>query len=621
MDLTFCSGDRVAVIPCIEIVPEMLVQREMSPFVWPHEAAAALADSAAEDIERALLPWIESLTLGRQLNAPASRSFAENDAARIVAAAREAGFLGAAPYRTVIQDAAPYLYAVRFAQNQRVAIRDPRGALGATILSVHTRETYADFGGEEIRFLAERWYARSFAAPGEKETFDLAMTAESGEIDAGIHIVLDGEPQDGGMHVDVATPVPTDVMVSYDSQDAPVCRSFRVHRNRSSELRPAFLPARPQAAGGSSGRILFVLREDYLRAPDADTDEAAALASMLRAEGFSVDIVPASQARPSQYDLVHAFTLARVNELLPALQGAKAAGVPVVLSPMLHDICAQGVWGTGIVRALLRVSTDETDLEDNLQLVSQRRLDAPGLTSKRQEPFAGYDAAVRQALESAGAALCASAEEEALLRGYGFSRQVTLTRPCLFAYGGAAVFPPVAGDFILAHAPIEARNNQLLLVRAAASARLPLVLAGPVTEPEYAIAVKEQAGDRVVFLGEPDEAAADALYRSATVFADVAWIRFGISRLLRASASGAALVATPEAQMRTMLGEKTVWEADPASEASIAVALRDAWIHSREQRDLIAASARRAGSLGDPRAALVATVQAYAAAQQAQTPA
>ena len=29
MDLTFCSGDRVAVIPCIEIVPEILVQREM----------------------------------------------------------------------------------------------------------------------------------------------------------------------------------------------------------------------------------------------------------------------------------------------------------------------------------------------------------------------------------------------------------------------------------------------------------------------------------------------------------------------------------------------------------------------------------------------------------------
>lgn len=614
MDLVFCAGDRVAVVPFIEIVPEMLVQREMSPFVWPHDAAAALASGAAGDVERALLPWIESLTFGRQLNAPATRLFAERVAAEVVSSARDAGFLGAAPYDCVLREVAPYLYALRFAENRRVAINDSSGACGAALLSERAREICADFGSEERRLLAERWYGRTFAALNANGAFDVSIAAASSPMAAATRIILDGEQREGETRVDVATPVPTDVMVSYDAQDAPVCRSFSVERSAAETLRPAFVPPKPQAAGGSSGRILFVLREDYWRAPDADSDDAAARASLLRAEGFSVDLVPASRAQPSQYDLVHAFTLARVDELLPALRSAKASGIPVVLSPHLHDICAQGAWGTGIVRALLRVSTDETDLEDNLHLVSQRRLDAPGLTSKRQEPFAGYEAAVRAALEIAGATICESAEEETLVRGFGFGRQIVASRPCLFAAAKAP--PPVDGDFILAHAPIEARSNLLLLVRAAISARLPLVVAGPVTEPEYAIAVREQAGDSVVFLGEPDDAAREALYLSATVFADVAWIRFGTHRLLRAASCGAALVASQEALMRPLLGSDAVWEADPASQGSIALALRDAWIHAREQRGLVTASARRAGALGDPRAALVATVQAYASAQQ-----
>ncbi|HEY9179930.1 MAG TPA: hypothetical protein VIO32_04375 [Candidatus Baltobacteraceae bacterium] len=620
MDLVFHSAHGVAVIPCIEIVPEMLVQREMSPFVWPHDAASGFADGVAGELERALLPWIESLTLARQLNAETSRSFAGGDAAHVITSAREAGFIGASPYGTVLEKAAPYAYAVRFAENARAAIRDSHGALGAAMLRAHAREICVDFGSEERRTLAERWYGGTFSALNGEGGFDLSISDASNAIDASVRVVL-GENSGDRTHVDVATPVPTDVMVSYDPHDAAACGSFTVRRTAPNEPRPAFIPARPQAAGGSSGRILFVLREDCERAPDADSDEACALASLLRAEGFSVDLVPASRALPAQYDLVHAFTLARVNELFPALQAARASAVPVVVSPMLHDICAQGAWGTGIIRALLRVSTDETDLQDNLQLLSQRRLDAPGLSSKHQEPFAGYENAVRQALGIAGAVVSTCAAEESLVRRFGFTGPIVNAPPAVFASGLAAAETPVAGDFVLSHVPIEARSNVLLLVRAAVSARLPLILAGPVTDPEYALAVKEQAGDRVVFAAEPDAAAAEAMYRGATVFADVAWVRFGLHRLMRAAASGAALVAPTDAQMRSRLGSEAVWEVDPASQDSIETGLRDAWMHAREQRGIVAGTARRAGSLVDPRAALVAAVQAYACAQRPSTPA
>lgn len=622
LDLVFCAGERVAVVPFIEIAPEMLVQREASPFVWPHEAAQAVSEDAAAGVESALLPWVESLTLARQLNAETVRFFGDAAARELFAAAREAAFLGARPYADVLKDAAPYLYAVRFAENRRICVRDPQGACGSALLSRHAREVRADLGEARRNEVAQRWFGKAlFGALDANASYDVAICpARHDAAEADVRIVLDGPRGEDGAIVEVATPVPTDVMLSFDPQDAPICRTFSVHVRTPQTLRPSLLAPGSQASGGSAGRILFVMRDDYARVPDADTDEAEALASLLRAEGFSVDLAPASAALPAAYDLVHAFTLARVNELAAPLAAAQSAGTPVVLTPFLQDVSAQGAWGTGIMRALLRVAADETDLEDNLALLEQRRLEGPGLSAKRQEPVPGYDAAVRTALQRAGAVLTASAEEERLVRAFGYTGLVMRCGPCLPAREAASAQTCAGtGDFVFAHAPLEARSNLLLLVRAAIAARVPLIAAGPVVEPEYVLALREQADERVVILAEPDAATAEALYRRARVYADVSWAPFGTHRALRAAASGAAVVAAKGGPVPSVLGNEGIWEADPASQASIAIALGDAWMHARERRDAVDSAARRAASLGDARGALLAAVQAYAAAQQPRT--
>lgn len=620
VDLVFAADDRVAVVPFIEIAPEMLVQRESSPFVWPHELAAALGEERAEEIERALLPWIESVTLARQLNAETIRFFGGVRARALFDDAREARFLGAAPYADVLKDAAPYVYAVRFAQDGRAAVCDPGGAFGSVLLARHAREVRADLGEASRNALAHQWFNRdAFGSVDMQTSYDLAVCSKAGDLEAGVRVVLDAGAQ-SGTTVQVATPVPTDVMIAFDSGESPACRTFSVIVDRKAQLRATSVHAAPAAGGGSAGRILMLMRDDYVRVPDADTDEAAALSSLLRAEGFAVDMAAASAAVPAGYDLVHAFNVTRVNELRAPLAAAQSANVPIVLTPFFQDVSAGGAWGTAITRALLRIASDETELEDNLLLVAQRRLEAPGLSAKRQEPFDGYDEAVRALLQRAGAVIVCGAQEEGQVRAFGYAGPLVTSGPCLLTADGAADAGHVRlGDFAFAHAPLEPRSNLLPLVRAAVSSRIPLVIAGPVAEPEYVLALRDQADERVVIVAEPGPAALEALYRSARVYADVSWISSGLHRAARAAACGAALVVSNGGYCPGVLGSEAIWQADPASAASIAVALGDAWKLAREHPEAVESLARRAGVYGDARSALVACVGAYAAAGQARS--
>lgn len=619
LDLVCIAGEDVAVVPLVEIVPEMLLERESSPFVWPADAAAVLGEERTEEFERALLPWIESLTLGRQLNSETVRMFGDESARNLFEAARDARFPGAAPYSHVLEDAAPYMYAMRFAHDARAAVRDANGAFGSVLLARHAREVRADCGSDRNE-LARRWLGKPLFGAIESESgWDVAVCPAGEDLEAVVRVTLDGTETDGCI-VRVATPVPTDVMISFDSNESPISRNFAVRVQRQ-EPRESFVHPLPAAAGGSSGRILMLMRDDYVRVPDADTDEALALASLLRAEGFTVDVTGASAARTAEYDLVHAFTLARANELGAPLAAAQAANVPIVMTPFFSDVGEGGAWGTAIVRALMRVAADEAELEDSLTLVAQRRLEAPGLSAKRQEPYPGYDEAARATLQRAGAVLVSGAEEERQLRAFGFTGTIQIAGPCLVTARGDDETPARGGDFVLVHAPLEARSNLLILVRAAVKARVPLVIAGPLVDPEYVLALREQADEQVTIVSEPTESQADRLYRSARVYADVSWISYGIHRAIRAAACGAALVVSKDSYAVSQLDGEALWEADPASETALTIALGDAWKHARERHAAVERNGRRAADLGDARAALVACVHAYSAAQSARAPA
>jgi glycosyltransferase involved in cell wall biosynthesis len=170
--------------------------------------------------------------------------------------------------------------------------------------------------------------------------------------------------------------------------------------------------------------------------------------------------------------------------------------------------------------------------------------------------------------------------------------------------------------FVFVHAPIEPRNNQYLIVRAAMHAGLPVLMAGPVADTTYFQAVKRISGERVAFIGDVPPGTASALYRRARVYADLSWMPYGLARVAAAGASGCALVLARGGNAADLFGT-SAWTADPCSVDSIALALGDAWMHAAEERE-VASGAGRIAAWADPAAALRATVQAYAAAQQAK---
>lgn len=617
LDLLFAKDGQTVVVPLANLEATMLTEREKSPVVWPHLVVEAVDANVLDRIESVVLPWIEALSLGRQCNAETIRRFGgDDDAFALFQSARAAGFMGASPYRAVMLAMAPYVYAVRFAENKLVQVADPAGAAGAALLARYAREVRADLGSEELNALAERWYGiGGFGAqPFEKSDLCVASDARAfGAAPVRIHT----REAPAGKRVSVATPIPYDVMVSFDVDDAPEAAAFSVECDVEVPLRSPIGAACPPAVGGSAGRILLLVRESWMRADEADSDDARELARRLCGEGFSAQICSAAQAPDvAAYDLVHAFGLPHAAEFLPLLRTAAALRKPVVATAGLEDLVRISAYGSGMTNVLHKSGTDEVTLEDYLTLLAERRLETEGFDPRGQEPVPGYLSNVREALGLANVLLVSGPAEEAFVREQ-------------FGYGGPSA--PVAaylntdvpasctetlvgdGDFVLVHAPIEARANQLLLVRAAISAGLPVVLAGPVSDVDHYMLLREIAGERVIFVPAASDAELEALYRRARVFADVSWAQTSLHRLAKAALARAALVVSSQ-RYAGALWRPGVFEVDPADVASIRQGLIAAWNGSGSNE--VHECARRVAAACDPAMSFVATVSAYGLAQQ-----
>lgn len=619
LDLAFVSEGRVAVVPMVLIEASMAIEPEVSPLIWPQSVASTLDPLAADGVEALLLPWLYALVGGRQCNAEAIRRFGNAADCEAFEQAREHGFLGASPYRDVLRASAPYAYAMRFADGAHVQIADPGGATGAVLLSSLASSVIADLGDERRAAEARRWFGRDLFAPLAHREPGQVVVERGDPREAAVR--LDLRERAAGTAVDVVSPVPLDVTVSFDLEDGPSAGRFGLELLRQPEIRSPRGAAAPPPVGGSAGRILIALRDDWERLDDADSDEALELARRLRAEGFEVDVRSAlAGTDPARYDVVHAFSVLRPQEIGVLLAAAKRQGVPTVLTSVFADVSAQGVWGTGIVPVCYRLARDEARIDEYLGLLARRRLETPELNPRRQEPFAGYDDAVRATLACADIVLAAGPHEEAELRERFGCTCVTTVAPYLDA--GTAVEPAaeLAGwrEFVLAHAPVDPRSNQLTLVRAAAAAGLPLVLAGPVTDAEYLAFVREYADARTVLLTQPLSAGQLAwLYRRARVFADLSWFMSGLSRVARASICGCAVLTSANSPAARRW-RPDLFEADPASHEGVAAALKRAWAAAEEPgRPGVERAAARIAADCDPLASLVATLAAYAQVQTA----
>lgn len=585
LDLVFAREDRIALVPFVVVAGMMVLLRESSPFVWP-AWLPALRRATVEEIEDAVEPWLRALTMARVDGEERFRIFAPDAGTRAtIEAARAAGWLCAAPSDTVLPAVAPYAYAQRFARGKRVAIEDRAGAYGAALLARTAQATRASLGDAELEARARRWFGSDIFGTPAQDGYDIEI-AQSPHRGAPVSIALSVAPN--ARVVEVATPLVPSVTVSFDAEDAPTIGRFSVAAPEPA-LRPSRAATMP-VLGGSSGRIALVLRDDYARVPDADTDAATALAELLRQQGFEANTFGVSAVDGGAWDVVHLFGL----RLAPQLGGLATPRGPVVLTPYADDPKDEAAWGSGIVGVTLGLASDVASREHHAWGISERRIAAPTVPAIAAAPWA-QDPAARHVLARVAAVyLSCDAEGRRLASDFGCAGGFNRVVPALLgpepepaSIGGLVGSEP----FVLIHAPVEPRCNQLALVSAAAALGLPVVLVGVVRAAAYYSETIQALGPGGCWLPEEQLAPGElaALYASARVFADASWSSAGLYRLARAAGYGCGLVVPASGYARAVWPQ-LVHEVDPASNASILQGLRHAWDDAARSGPLLASS-------------------------------
>lgn len=609
MDLVFEGPDGIAIVPWITLDGVMLLEREVSPMVWPSWMRWLDADEC-DAIEARVEPWLLSRVVARFENGSSERFFSDAPELRdLVAFAREAGWVGAAPANDVLKSIAPHRYAWRFASQASALVCGPGAANGGALLERRAEKTTVVLATAEEVKNAQRWFGVDCfcASEAEQRRFDLYIGPRDARIAADSKVLLDGDTRGGELRVSVAQPLPLGIMVSFDLDDGPEVGAISVTApalpGRRSTLNEA------ASIGGSAGRVALVVREDCMRAADADTDGVQCLARLLTSEGFSPDIVTPSHFKGDAYDLIHVFGYRYASAVLEQLEIAAARDVAIVVTPYADDPADEHRIQAHNVMSALAGSFDESLREEYMTALARRKLRA-------EENVAETNPAhVLRLFQLARVAFATSPrEQDRLSADFGYRGGVARVPAYAERLGSGEDVTALTGteDYILVRGPIDWRSNQYLIARAAARAGLPLVVSGHVADALAYLKMKEALGDLGIWL--PAATLTPGQERGLTcrarVVADVSWSGMGLHRLATAAASRCALVASSSGYARDLWGD-AVLTADPASAEAIEAALHSAWEQAAERGVALAGAT---AAVCDPFGALVATVAGYQAA-------
>ncbi len=617
LDLTFERDGRFVTVPLLKVEAPMLVARESDPLIWPRWVRGFLDGDTADRIQDLILPWLRARVLARFENDESIHMFAQSDARRNdFERARSLGLLGAAPFRDVVRSAAAAMYARRFTRGRSAGVYDPSGANGAAFLVGRAASVYFDSGDAAQNAFVERWFSTLSFAASQAGDLDVAVGIRE-RLTADAELVICGAALGNEHTVTVARPLPLTVMLSFDPEDSVADGSFAVAVRSKAPERSSTLPE-PVAVGGSSGKIVIVVREDLWSNPDADTDAVRMLVRRLEAEGFTPSVSIASRPLHAEaIDIVHVVGHRHASAIRANLQSLKERGIPIVVMPYLDDPGGLAPWGSSTSLGALRSSPDDAFYEEYLGAIAAKRLfwEIP-IPAAAPAP----DPDVRALLELASSIIVVSEEEERRARaGFGYRGPAAYV-PALFDTARPASVDALVGhdDFVLVHTSIEPRSGAVFAALAASKAGFTAVVTGPIGNSEYYTYLQMLADDRVIVLPERslDANRLAGLYGRARVFLDASWTGYGLHRLARAAASGAALVASSTGLASSVFGT-SVELVDPAGIDAIGEGLRRAWEAAPVRGETLANEAARAF---DQQLALVGVVRAYQQASSGAVP-
>jgi len=569
LDLHFADGERHTTVPFVLVDVAMLIVREADPLVFPHTIATAIGDEMCARLIDALVPELEPRAFR---NDRWSEEVVVRRDDPLFARARERGWYAAAPLATALPRIAAAVYARRLVAGHSVLAYGPDAVESAAFVrDVARLWNVAGSDGEAAAYFG--------VTPSEiTGPFEVAIGLGDPPVEAAEASVVRSDGV-GDVIVPVAAPLPANVLVSFDPGDGPVVGTVGVTARREPPLRPAPPPGSAAPLGGSAGRIALVLRPDAAAIPDADVDEARAIAAGLAAEGFTVTLATRlADVEIFAPDLVHLFGVRDGGHAATVARWAKDAGVPLAVHAYHEDPAAGGYWGGMVTRYCFAYSADDRSVTDYLDLLAQRHVEVDGVSAGvRYAPPAAALGEAETVLREASVVFVQSEREREVVARVRPVGEIVVVPAVPAEFPDPEPVGPLVGSdaYVLVHAPLESTGNQLVVARAAARVGVAIVLAGPVADPAYVELVREFAADGVRLIAEPTLGQTAALYRSAAIVADVGWMGRGHARIVEAARCGGATVVARSRWAELPIPER--WRVDPADVESVARGIGEAW--------------------------------------------
>ncbi len=305
----------------------------------------------------------------------------------------------------------------------------------------------------------------------------------------------------------------------------------------------------------------------------------------LREQGVRADVSLSLRLQPQHYDLLHLFSLYHA-EKLSRLQEANR---PVVVSTIFWDYSELRYAAT--VEQVIFSQSEPEVVHRALEAWREGTLRIEGVAEDHFQEPAPLRESQRAVLACAHLLLPNGEREAAMLkRAFGdVSIPIRIVpnavRPERFLNASPEPFVQRFGlrDFVLCAARLEPNKNQAMLIWALRDTGLPLVIAGPERDPDYAQLCRKWAGTSVLFVGELSPDMLASAYAAARVHALPSWSETPGLANLEAGLAGCALVVGNRGTEQEYLGEYA-FVCDPGDWRSIREAVLQAWNSANPER-------------------------------------
>lgn len=313
----------------------------------------------------------------------------------------------------------------------------------------------------------------------------------------------------------------------------------------------------------------------------------------LKQRGYDVTLLNSDTPDARGFDLVHVFNCRIQDAFDQQIASCRAAGVPVVVSPIWVSI-GRALWGSrGTVGILQQgIEQGEAAISPFLEQLRRRTL-AVQLGDGKVIQAHGDNEQSQFAMERVSALLRAShgllpnswLELQAVRSdhhwsGNNFEVAHYGVDPRLFLDADPTPFKEQTGirhPFVLQAGRIEPAKNQAMLCWALKDTNLPVVLVGGRKHwPSYADLCKSILGDQLTIIDHLPQTLLASAYAAAGVHALPSWMETCGLVTLEAALSGTPVVgSTFGHELEYLQGD--AWYADPADPMSLRHAVMQAW--------------------------------------------